>query len=335
MKISIVLLHLMLCTVTLSACEKATFGYETSIDDPGIDEPVKPPATVNNCEKCLVVREQYKDRVAILDVNSGSFIWEWTPQNSNVAPEHYAWFRLFDEAKPVYNRKYILLTATSGAIALVRISDKKTVWYAFADGKPHSAELLPDGNVVSSSPTPGILTFFKVDTLVSGTGVQKRVYTLGDGHNVVWDKKRNVLWAASADRLKSFRYNNNCQDPYLGEEVSSTPLPGNLPHDLAPVYGKEALWLSTSHNIYQFDIATSKFILQTSPLQNKVKSLSSGPDGFPVVVVQGKADYWTDEIKDISGARLYQEDNLKIYKARWFLENIFSYVPGADLKQCQ
>jgi hypothetical protein len=335
MKSSVLFLSMMLFTVMLVACEKATFGYDKPPVTPEKPDTVKPAATVETCEKCLVVSEQYKDRVAILDVNSGKFIWEWTPQISNVAPEHYAWFRLIDEAKPVYNRKYILLTATSGAIAIVRISDKKTVWYAYTDGKPHSAELLPDGNVVSANATAGTLTFFAVDTLVRGANVKKRIYELGEGHNVVWDNRRNVLWMATKDRLKSFAYNNNCQDPYLGAEMSSAPLPGSLPHDLFPVYGKDALWLSVSHNIYQFDIATSKFTLQTSPLQNKVKSLSSGPDGFPIVVIQGKADYWTDEIKDINGARIYQEDNLKIYKSRWFLENTFSYTAGANIRQCR
>ena len=289
---------------------------------------------VEECKKCLVVSEQLKDRVAILDVNSGNLIWEWTPQKSNVPYEHWSWFRLIDEAKPVYNGKYLLITATNGGIAMVRVKDKRTVWYAHSDGKPHSAELLPDGNVVSANATGLTLTFFSVDSLKKGTQAKKNTYYLGEGHNVVWDKKRNVLWTTSHDKLKSFTYNNNCEDPNILAEVDNFNLPSSLPHDLFPVYGEDAFWLSTSNFPYRFDFSTKTFTRLTTPLQNKVKSISSGPADFPVVIIQGKEDYWTDEIKDFNGASVYQESNLKIYKARWLLPNEFSYTAAEAFKQC-
>lgn len=315
--------------VVFAACQKIN---TTWADSPSTNNRGKT-ISVDECEKCLVVSEQYKDRVAVLDVNSQKFIWEWTPQTSNIPSSHWSWFRLIDEAKPIYNNKYILLTATSGGVALVRIADKKTVWYSYSDGKPHSAEILPDGNVVVANATGLTLTFFAVDTLVSGTTAKKKYFYLGEGHNAVWDKNRNVLWTTSHDALKAFRYNNNCGDPYLVEqEVERINLPGSLPHDLFPVHGEDALWLSTTDKVHKFDMATKRFTTVLS--QNKVKSISSGPVGFPTVIIHGKEDYWTDEIKDVNGVRIYQENKLKIYKARWLLNNEFSYLANDKIKQC-
>jgi hypothetical protein len=307
-------------------------------DQQPIKEPVKPEVPtevikVEDCEKCIVLAEQLKDRVAIVDQKSGKIIWEWKPAESNVAAAHLAWFGLIDEVKPVYNSKYILMTATRGAIALIRIKDKKTVWYANAAGQPHSAELLPDGNIISASSTGNLLTLFHVDTLVAANQGYRKTIVIQDGHNVVWDKQRQRLWATSNSSLKAFSYNNNCTQPDL-TEIESISTPGVGSHDLFPVYGEDALWLSNSTNVYKFNINTKAFTLLSTSLQSNIKSVSSGPQGFPVLLLKPKVEYWSDEVKDADGNRIFQENDLKIYKARWFVNNAFSYPENHSIKQC-
>jgi hypothetical protein len=292
-----------------------------------------PPATVADCKKCIVLSEQAQQRVAIADVPSKKIFWQWTPQTSNVKPAHYNWFSNISDAKVVYNGKYILTTASGGGVALIRIADKKTLFYAYAGGNTHSAELLPDGNIVSASSTGNYLMLFKVDTLNFPENVYTKKITIDFGHNVVWDHKSQLLWSAAGAELKSFSYNFNCAQPDL-TLVESLPLPGKEAHDLFPVYNEEALWLTNTTNVYKFTLANKK-LTQADVIQANIKSVSSGPADFPVIIIRPKQSWWTDEVIDSKGNSIFNETGLKIYKARWVLPNTFSYPTNNEVKQCK
>lgn len=285
---------------------------------------------LDECKQCLLLTDQSQNRILIVDVISGAILWEWSAATSNIASDHRNWFRNPSDVKPVYNRKYLLVVASGGGVALVRISDRKTLFYAHAGWNPHSAELLPDGNLVSASSNGNELTVFKVDTLGAPNTGKKVTYFLEDGHNVVWDLNRSCLWATAGDTLKSFYYNNNRDEPVLieGEKIM---IPTSGSHDLFPVYGEDALWLSTVESFYRFDISSKTFDLHPSSLQENIKSISSGPVQYPTVVVVPKEQWWSDEVLDVDGNTVYKLSGLKIYKARWFLNNSFSYSEGHEI----
>ncbi|WP_160718043.1 DUF6528 family protein [Chitinophaga solisilvae] len=278
---------------------------------------------VAGCRRCLVMAEQSQHRIAIADVSAGKIIWEWNPAMAeDVKPEHVKWFSHPSEAKMVYGRRYVLMAASGGGVALVRIADKKTVFYAYAGGNTHSAELLPDGNIVSASSTGNFLMLFRADT--SGTivnGYTKKI-PIAFGHNVVWDARRSRLWTAAMDSMHVFRYNNNLQQPDLFQDTVMA-LPGTEAHDLFPVFGADKLWLTNATHVYRFDPVTGK-TLPAKGLQNDIKSVSSGPAGFPVIVIRPKVSWWTDEVLDANGKSIFREEGLKIYKARWVLTDTFS-----------
>lgn len=309
-------------------------------DDPQAKEPggnskpvvPDPPASVAECKKCIILSEQLETQVAIADVPSKTIIWQWKPQNITIKPEHVSWFSNISDAKLVYNGKYILLNASGGGVALVRIADKKTMFYAFAGGNTHSAELLPDGNIVSASSTGNYLTVFKVDTLNFPENVYKKNIAIDFGHNVVWDHKNQVLWSAARSKLNKYQYNFNCDQPDL-TLIESLDIPGTDAHDLFPVYNENALWLSMSKNVYKFDIATKTFA-RASVLQEKIKSVSSGPSDFPIIIMRPKVEWWSDEVLDANGNAVFYKAGLKIYKARWLLNNTFSYPANDEIKQC-
>ena len=288
---------------------------------------------VEMCRKCIVLCEQSQHRIAIVDTESSHIVWEWTAQESNVANDHVRWFDNPDEAKPVYNNKYILVTASGGGVALIRVADKKVVFYAYAGGNPHSAEILPDGNIVSSSSTGNFLRLFKVDTINFPDQVAFKSYPIVDGHNVVWDKRRQILWAGSGNQLYSFTYNADCNDPSL-TLADSIPLPGNL-HDLFPVYENDAMWLTTDSEIYWFEISSRKFRKVKSRRPDHIKSVSSGPPDFPSITIHPKEKWWTDEVIAFNGERVFMKNGLRIYKARWFLENHFSYPEEHEIRICR
>lgn len=317
----------------------ATACSKGNSNAPAVPEKPEPPVElieVEDCQRCLVLAEQSKNRIAIVDVNTANIIWEWTAVESNVLTPHIAWFNLPDEAKPVYGGRYILMTASGGGVALIRIKDKKTLFYANVGGNPHSAEILPDGNIVTSSSTGNRLTLLHVDTLAYPNEGFKRVIAIDDGHNVVWDNTRKVLWATSNTVLKAFAYNNNCQSPDLSEvETINIPGPGTNAHDLFPVYGEDAMFVSTTTNVYKFNLVTQTFSMLDTELQYAIKSISSGPDGFPVILIQPKREWYTDEVKDTDGRSIFQQNDLRIYKARWLVDNAFSYPQNHAMRQCE
>lgn len=327
------MLKKILYTVMLSACLGCGDepGAKQTTPDPDTDKVPDPPASVAECKKCIVLSEQSDSRIAIADVDSKTIIWDWKPANG-VKADHVKWFNNMSDAKPVYNGKYILATASGGGVALVRIADKKTMFYAYAGGNTHSAEMLPDGNIVSSSSTGNFMTLFKVDTVNFPENVFSRNLPIEFGHNVVWDRQNQRLWTAAMAKMKVFTYNFTCSDPDL-TLVETINLPGTEAHDLFPVYDENALWLTNTTNVYKFDVAT-KSVKQADVIQPNIKSVSSAP-GLPVIVIKPKEQWWTDEVIDASGNTVFYQKGLKIYKARWLVDNRFSYPENNAIKLCK
>lgn len=291
------------------------------------------PDNANTFQKQILLCEQSQHRLAIVDVAQQKIIWEWKAEQSNIQPEHIKWFTNPSDAKPVYGGNYILANASGGGVALIRVADKKAVFYAYAGGNPHSAELLPDGNIVCASSTGNYLTLFKVDTTIAAENVWSKKVPIAFGHNVVWDAKHQLLWSAAMDHMKSFRYNGNCAQPDL-TLVDSISLPGTEAHDLFPVYGTDSLWLTNTTHVYQFSVNT-KQLAPAHTLQKNIKSVSSGPKGLPVIIIQPKEKWWTNEVWDANGHTVFKQEGLRIYKARWMLPNTFSYAKNDALRICR
>ncbi|RFS26387.1 WD40 repeat domain-containing protein [Chitinophaga silvatica] len=281
----------------------------------------------------MVIAEQSQNRIIIIDAANSEIVWEWKAANSNVKPKDVKWFNTPSDAKVVYNSQYVLMNASGGGVALIRIADKKTVFYAYAGGNTHSAELLPDGNIVTASSTDNYLMLFKTDTVNYPEVYKKKIY-ITFGHNVVWDKQRNRLWSAGLDTLIAFKYNYDCEHPDLIEDAVY-PIPGKDSHDLFPVYGSGTqLWFTNENNVYQFDVITKKFV-QAEVIQQDIKSISNGPKGYPTIIVKPKEQWWTDEVLDAAGKRVAGQAGWKIYKARWVLPNDFGYPKNQQLKLCK
>ena len=188
------------------------------------------------------------------------------------------------------------MTASGGAVALIRIADSKLMYYAYVGENPHSAEILPDGNLVAVSSTDGKLRTFMTDT-IKGTGKWFASYELPSAHNVVWDLQREL------PRL---------QDRSVIFELPSTESCG---HDLFPVYDKtDVLWITTNENVWQYDIKNNKAELIYSLYA--VKSVCNSADGVLM---------WSDGLINEKGKKLFSIYGAKIYKGRWVMNNTFSY----------
>lgn len=289
---------------------------------------------VASCIRCLVITDQAAPAIDIVDVGQGGkTVWSWSPAASNIAQSQQKWFSNPDDAKPVYNNRYLLINASGGGVALVRIRDKKAVFYAHVGVNPHSSELLPDGNIVTASSTDSRLVIFHVDTLGTPDQGYRKVIPMPFAHNVVWDRSRQVLWSAGKDKLYKLHYNGDCQHPDLSF-LDSLPLPGTDAHELFPVYGKDSLFLTNPSHAYYLNMKTLKLSELTSYDPKNIKSLSAGPSGWPTLVMTPRVSWWSDEVRDLKGDVLYTRQGLKIYKARWFVQNLFSYPQDAAFRMC-
>ena len=287
-------------------------------------------------DRPMIICEQLEDRVIIVDSLSQKILWEWKAATSGLPVQHINWFKHIDEAKPVYHKKYILTTASAGGgVAIIRIADKKVMFYA-CGSNTHSAEILPDGNLVvacstGDTETSSSLLIYKVDTLNSPASAYKSKVEVYSAHNAVWDNKNQVLMATADTKMNYYKYNFDSNNPKLVLQ-QSVDLPGTGAHDLFPVYGENALWLTNSSAVYKYDIET-KVAAEASFSMPNIKSISSGPAGYGILLIKPKTSYWTDEIINSKGERAFYGIYYKMYKARWFIDNPFSYGGDSDFIQ--
>jgi hypothetical protein len=289
--------------------------------------------------KEMIICDQKNNRIVMVDINNGNKItWEWkaTADYAKIRSGAQGWFSNLSEAKPVYSGKYILATASGGGVAIINISTKKAIWYDYAGGNTHAAELLPDGNVVTASTTGGYLMIFTVDSYINDESAQSGKITFTDVHNVVWDFKNKLLWAAGQNKLKAFSYNNSCRNPGITLKKTYTMPEGNA-HDLFPVHGSTTeLWLTNSGHVYKFNVTTGAFTL--SKTISAVKSVSSGPSGYATILTiangKGGESWRTDEVKDLNGNTVFKNTSFGMYKARWRLVNGFSYPANDGFHEC-
>ncbi|HEX6431240.1 MAG TPA: DUF6528 family protein [Niastella sp.] len=335
MRMKTISFKMMIITTLVAAfiiqCSKSSAGTgpDNGGDSNGID--------TQKVVRQLVLADQSVNRVAIADIDAKKVVWEWLPAQSNVNATDVKWFVNISDAKPVYNNKYILANASAGGVALIRIADKKTVFYAYGgNGNIHSAEVLPDGNIVIAASTGNYLMLLKTDTSAYPYSGYTKKITVPDAHNVVWDKKRQLLWTASKNKLYAFTYNFNCTAPDLTLKDSTT-LPASGSHDLFPLYSKDSLWLSTSSKIWVINLQ-NKVVSEQSALP-RVKSVSSGPgENYPTILLQSidtDQQWYSDKVIDLNGKTVFRLSGLKAYKARWLLPCSFSYDTNSVVRICK
>jgi hypothetical protein len=277
--------------------------------------------------KALFVCDQNSKRVLLLKIDSdwndsSKVVWSWSASESPEIPERErGWYDYLAEAKPVKQSSHLLIVGGSGGgVALLRIADKKVVFHAYGGESPHSAELLPDGNiVVASSQDNHLRLFYEIPN-----GAKFMDMNLPSAHGVVWDFKKNLLWALGFDTLYAVKY-FAAESPVLSI-AAQYALPTHEGHDLFPRKNGNTLFVTTKTSIYDFDPQTGAFhpFEPLSKLED-VKSIAELSDDGDIAIVQGIFQWWSDTVmlfKPEQNKRMY---GARFYKARWNTANSFSY----------
>jgi hypothetical protein len=262
------------------------------------------------------------DEVYILDVDRQPAVkvWSWRAADAHDLPaEMHQQFRTTDECKPVADGKQILITSSSDGIALVERVTRKLLFYGSAGGA-HSAEILPRGRIAvaastSKNPLANRLVLF--DSKRSGQPLFDT--ELVSGHGVVWDERREMLWALGLSTLRTYRLSRwDTSKPELVKD-GEYALPDESGHDLMAVPNTNLLSVTTHRHVWIFDRESRKFSPHPQLRdEENVKCVSVHPGTGEVAWTQAdKGFWWTATLRFLNPVRSIHRKGERLYKVRW------------------
>lgn len=128
----------------------------------------------------------------------------------------------------------------------------------------HAAEMLPDGNFVVADPTGEDRGGASV-RLIYGSPTQPTILQslpFSGVHAVVYDNKRQLLWAWGGSKLKKYSYISAGKGSHLVQEGLSFKSPDYISagHDMMP-FGPDALIFNCAEGLGVFHIEHETFEL--------------------------------------------------------------------------
>jgi hypothetical protein len=262
--------------------------------------------------------EVFALKVGEPDKISTNKVWLWRARDCPNLPENLQdKFATTDECKPVEGGKKILITSSGGGVALVERASGKALFSAFV-GNAHSAEMLPGKRVVIAGSTHAAGNRLAVFDL-SQTGEPLYTTELHSAHGVVWDEKRQVLWALGYEELNGYRLVNWASPEPKLHMANSYPLPDPGGHDLQVVPKCEVLVLTTGSHVYVFDPDRRAFFPHMT-LGDKagVKCVSIHPQTKLTAFIQGSdRHWWSDTVQWLDFENALKLPGQRLYKARW------------------
>lgn len=265
----------------------------------------------------ILSADQADNRIRLFDPltpgNKKATLWCYPGDDEKPHP-----YKPTDAKRVEWEGVVYVLAAYHGRVQLIRFSDQKLIKDYASYRSCHSAELLPDGAIVTANSNDGML---RVHHSEQDFFDLKLPYA----HGVTWDNERNCLWA-----LGDFLYRIKYAEGKLAiEKKFKLPL-SPTGHDLFPMRQAAKLLVSNNDALFLFDIATEEFEL-ISDLKY-IKSASEDTDGAIWVSehkqIKGAAEWQSDTLLRISSEnnkQRYTRENARFYKARWWQPVKFSY----------
>ena len=250
--------------------------------------------------------------------------WQWDATQCDEIPAAYrAAFATTDECKPARKGKLLLITSSSGGCAAVEYPSGKAIWYARVPNA-HSIELLPGDHIVvaSSTNTHGNkLVLFHLSRMEQAIAE----VPLESGHGVVWDERRQRLWALGYAELQSYAFSaGNAAETRTEaanlklQERFTLPTAGG--HDLIAPAGSDDLLLSTEGGVYWFDREQKRF--RAHPVigeREHVKSLAVHPQNHRLAFIQAsETQWWSNQVELSEPQQSVPMPKHDLYKLRWF-----------------
>lgn len=242
------------------------------------------------------------------------FIWSWDAHLANDLPFEYRTkkFNSIDDCKPTPDLKQLMISSSSGAVAIITMEDKKVTFLADVPNA-HSIELLPGNKIVAAASTALKGNRIMLFDLTHPAELLD-TDSLYSAHGVVWDKKRNSLYALGYDVLREYKIQNE-KELLLNEEWK---IPGISGHDLQMAPDGDKLFITEHTGAWEFDLNYFKFNkINQFPDAENIKSLNQNKKGQFVYTVPEES-WWTYHVSFFNPEGKLSFPNMKVYKARLY-----------------
>ncbi|MBW7995490.1 MAG: hypothetical protein FVQ81_02740 [Candidatus Glassbacteria bacterium] len=250
----------------------------------------------------------------------GRVVWSWNAADEQDLPDTMKTrFGSTDDCKPVDGGRAILVTSSGDGVALVERATKKVLFWASAVNA-HSADLLPGGLVAVAASHDPDRPGDRLVLFAPGTpGREIAHYELPSGHGVVWDSRRELLYALGYDLVRVFRLSGGLTGEGALEEVSRIELPATGGHELYPVPGTPYLSVSTSRQCWLLDRDTETVVPHPVLADHAgVKSIGVNPRSGQLAWTEAEGSHWwATRIRMLDPPNLVRMPDRRLYKVRW------------------
>ncbi|WP_186755995.1 DUF6528 family protein [Echinicola salinicaeni] len=241
-------------------------------------------------------------------------IWTWDAHQAVDLPEVYREkrFNTMDDCKIISEGKQLVVSASSGGVALLDVKERNVLFYATVPNA-HSVELLPGDRLVaaaSTSKTGNKIMLFDINEN------EKVIFedSLYSAHGVVWHPERKTLFALGYDVLREY----SMPSPNQLELEREWKIPGEGGHDLQLSEDRKGFYMTEHTGAWFFDLASQEFgKIEGFPEAENIKSLGEHHSGQLIYTVPEKS-WWTHHVFFHQPEKKVPFPDMKVYKARWF-----------------
>ena len=268
-----------------------------------------------------VCTEQKSGSVVLVDAsNAGApaFAWEWNAKRDpGISKENVRWFRTPSDCRMLPGR-VLLMTDSAGAFARVPLATGRADAYGYIGGNPHAAEQLPGGRfIVTASSDGNCLTLFDISAHPMEPEKQfKRRYPLVNAHGVVWDERRDCLWAIGMTNIVRFAWHPESRELSETARFDFTAVAGTYGHEFQSD-DRGGFFFTTNSKVAHFDPDTGAIRVVRD--RKSVKSFSRNARYGDLSAVVREV-WWTDRLLvDKNGVEYVvgPYPGARFYKARW------------------
>lgn len=307
----------------LSNGTEYTFSIQTSFADLGTSEikeiKLTPSSTSNGDhlkENQILAGGSNKVLLFDQDNSNATFvkIWEWSPDESDLLPKKYkdSYFNHIDDCKPLLESNDIMITASTGGVAIVNRKTSEVSFYTHVS-MAHSIEKLPKNKIAVAGSTSNAIFIFEDNKLDA-----KHIYkeTLYGAHGLVWDNDSKLLFALGTTNLVAYEMDSGDSRSFKLKEKYREQLPTKGGHDLIqnPNNNKELI-ITVSGGVWKFDKEKRKFNAH-SLNKGGVKSVSLSKNNR-LIYVKAEESFWSHHIRFLNPGGSLDVPEINLYKARW------------------
>ncbi|HLT08775.1 MAG TPA: DUF6528 family protein [Cyclobacteriaceae bacterium] len=241
-------------------------------------------------------------------------LWTWDAHDAADLPEQYRnrKFNSVDDSKAIAKGEKILVSSSSGAIAVLRTQDRKVLYYADVPNA-HSIEMLPGNRLVAAASTHKLGNKIMLFDL---SEPDKLLYTdsLYSAHGLVWIEEKESLYALGYDVLREYKLASS--DSLM--KVNEWKIPGESGHDLWLGPDRESLFMTEHSGTWVFDLANGTFSKKEGmPDAENIKSVGQNQEG-QYIYTEPEESWWTFHVSFSQPDRKIAFPDIKVYKVRWF-----------------